>query len=296
MRPHFFKSLFLFVAIILFSAAAPTKVNPVEQHTLIAMRMIGHQILLVSCDSSSRVLPVENQDGKYKIQFESNFQFNPDDLVLVIDSILSISHVACHYIVEVVDCDNDKVVYGYEKNCVEEDDLIPCRSRELHHGCFQIFISILERGEFMASASGNSNKLSTLIPDKLLLWGQFIPVLLLIVMLFLMLRKKSKTIARPELISIGRYKLDKKNMNLIFENSRIELTSTESDLLALLHESANDTLDRDVILNKVWGDNGDYVGRTLDVFISKLRAKLGSDDSVRIVNIRGKGYKLVLND
>lgn len=87
-----------------------------------------------------------------------------------------------------------------------------------------------------------------------------------------------------------------KNMNLIFENSKIKLTNTEADLLALLHESANDILDRDVILNKVWGDNGDYVGRTLDVFISKLRAKLGSDENVRIVNIRGKGYKLVLND
>ncbi len=296
MRPRFFKSLFLFVAIILFSAAAPVKVNPVEQHTLIAMRMIGHQILLVSCDSTSRVMPVENQDGRYKIHFESNFQFNPDDLVLAIDSIMSISHVACHYIVEVVECGTSKVVYGFEKKCKKQDDLIPCSSRDLHHGCFQIFISILERGEFMANASGNSNTLSTLIPGKFLLWGQFIPVLLLIVLLYLMLRKRGKSSNQPELINIGKYKLDKKNMNLIFENSRIELTSTESDLLALLHESANDTLDRDVILNKVWGDNGDYVGRTLDVFISKLRAKLGSDDSVRIVNIRGKGYKLVLND
>lgn len=300
MRPRFFKSLFLFVAILLFSAAAPVKVNPVEQHTLIAMRMIGHQILLFSCDSTSRVMPVENQDGRYKIQFESNFQFNPDDLVLAIDSIMSISHVACHYIVEVVDCESDKVVYGYEKKCEEEEDLIPCRSRDLHHGCFQIFITILERGEFMATASGNSNQwnngISTLIPGKFLMWGQFIPVLLLILMLYLMLRKKSKIITQPELINIGKYKLDKKNMNLIFENSKIELTNTEADLLALLHESANDTLDRDVILNRVWGDNGDYVGRTLDVFISKLRAKLGSDENVRIVNIRGKGYKLVLND
>jgi hypothetical protein len=300
MRQHFFKSLFFFTAIILFSAASPTKVNPQEQHTLLAMRMIGHQILLVNCDSTSRVMPVENQDGRYKIHFESNFQFNPDDLVLVIDSIMAISHVACHYIVEVVDCANDKVVYGYEMKCEGEEDFIPCRSRDLHHGCFQVFISILERSEFMATASGNTNQLqngfSTLIPGKLLMWGQFIPVLLLIGMLYLMLSKKRKSITQPELISIGKYKLDKKNMNLIFENSRIELTNTEADLLALLHQSANDTLDRDVILNKVWGDNGDYVGRTLDVFISKLRAKLGSDDNVRIVNIRGKGYKLVLND
>ncbi|MBK7428930.1 MAG: winged helix-turn-helix transcriptional regulator [Saprospiraceae bacterium] len=300
MRSTFFKSLFLLVAILLLSATSPAKVNPREQHTLLTMRMIGHQILLVSCDSTSRVMPVEDQDGRYKIQFETDFQFNPDDLVVVIDSIMSVSQVACHYIVEVVDCENDKVVYGYEMKCEGEEDFIPCRSRDLHHGCFQIYISILERSEFMATASGNPNQLpnglSTLIPGKFLIWAQFIPVFLLIVMLYLMLKRKRKTNIQNELINIGKYKLDKKNMNLIFENSKIELTNTEADLLALLHESANDTLDRDVILNRVWGDNGDYVGRTLDVFISKLRAKLGSDDNVRIVNIRGKGYKLVLND
>ena len=55
----------------------------------------------------------------------------------------------------------------------------------------------------------------------------------------------------------------------------------------------NTTVERDVILNMVWGDEGDYVGRTLDVFISKLRKKLEADSSVKIVNIRGVGYKLV---
>jgi DNA-binding response OmpR family regulator len=48
-------------------------------------------------------------------------------------------------------------------------------------------------------------------------------------------------------------------------------------------------------LNKVWGDEGDYIGRTLDVFISKLRKKLEADSSIKIVNIRGVGYKLVMD-
>jgi DNA-binding response OmpR family regulator len=54
-------------------------------------------------------------------------------------------------------------------------------------------------------------------------------------------------------------------------------------------------VERDEILNKVWGDDGDYVGRTLDVFISKLRKKLEADACVKIVNIRGVGYKLVVD-
>jgi DNA-binding response OmpR family regulator len=63
----------------------------------------------------------------------------------------------------------------------------------------------------------------------------------------------------------------------------------------LLHGSANSTTERDVILNAVWGEDGDYVGFTLDVFILKLRKKLENDESLRIVNIHGVGYKLIVN-
>ena len=84
-------------------------------------------------------------------------------------------------------------------------------------------------------------------------------------------------------------------MLLSIDNQTIELSNKETELLALLHSSANEPVEREVLLHKVWGDNGDYVGRTLDVFISKLRKKLEADSSVKIVNIRGVGYKLVMN-
>jgi DNA-binding response OmpR family regulator len=85
-------------------------------------------------------------------------------------------------------------------------------------------------------------------------------------------------------------------MLLIREEKTIELTSKESELLNLLYASANETVERDIILNKVWGDEGDYVGRTLDVYISKLRKKLGNDASIQIKNIRGIGYKLIIEE
>ena len=95
---------------------------------------------------------------------------------------------------------------------------------------------------------------------------------------------------------MGEYYFDTRNTELIIEHKRIELTAKEADLLLLLYHSANNTVERDVILNRVWGDEGDYVGRTLDVFISKLRKKLEFDAKVKIVNIRGVGYKLVTDD
>ena len=73
------------------------------------------------------------------------------------------------------------------------------------------------------------------------------------------------------------------------------IPNKETDLLLLLYKAANTTVERELILNVVWGDEGDYVGRTLDVFISKLRKKLEADSSVKIVTTRGVGYKLVVN-
>ena len=97
------------------------------------------------------------------------------------------------------------------------------------------------------------------------------------------------------MIPIGGYHFDKRNTELLIEHQKIELTSKEADLLLLLYNSANITVERELILNIVWGDEGDYVGRTLDVFISKLRKKLEFDAKVKIVNIRGVGYKLVID-
>jgi len=67
-------------------------------------------------------------------------------------------------------------------------------------------------------------------------------------------------------------------------------------LLSLLYASVNETVNKETLLNKVWGDEGDYVGRTLDVYISKLRKKLESDTSIKLKNIRGVGYKLIVED
>jgi DNA-binding response OmpR family regulator len=84
-------------------------------------------------------------------------------------------------------------------------------------------------------------------------------------------------------------------MHLILGNEVTELTGKEVALLTVLHDSVNQTVEREVILNKVWGDEGDYIGRTLDVFISKLRKKLAADPDLKIANIRGVGYKLIVN-
>ena len=75
-----------------------------------------------------------------------------------------------------------------------------------------------------------------------------------------------------------------------------KLTSKETDLLELLAISLNDVLDRTYALKKIWGDDSYFNSRSMDVYITKLRKYLKSDDRVEIINVHGKGFKLLFNE
>lgn len=66
--------------------------------------------------------------------------------------------------------------------------------------------------------------------------------------------------------------------------------------MAFLAQHLKQPVEKERILEAVWGDEGNYVGRTLDVFISKLRKKLAIDERIRIINIRGIGCRLQVEE
>lgn len=80
---------------------------------------------------------------------------------------------------------------------------------------------------------------------------------------------------------------------LLSENNKRQLTSREADLLHLLLLKRNEQVNRNDILQTLWSNNDYFSGRSLDVFISKLRSYLSFDPSVKIINVRGFGYKLI---
>ena len=85
-----------------------------EKHILVSMRMIGHELLLNVGDSVSRVMPIEEEDGRYKISFEKELEFMPELLVFTVGEVLKENEIAESYIVEVETCDSNNVVYSYE--------------------------------------------------------------------------------------------------------------------------------------------------------------------------------------
>ena len=96
-----------------------------------------------------------------------------------------------------------------------------------------------------------------------------------------------------ELISIGSYLFDPIKQKLVFDDKTEALTHRETSLLSLLIENKNQIIDRSVILKKIWGEDDFFSGRSMDVFITKLRKKLSHDPSIQIINIRSYGYKLI---
>lgn len=96
-----------------------------------------------------------------------------------------------------------------------------------------------------------------------------------------------------KLIAIGNYLFDPVKQRLLFDNKSETLTHREMSLLSLLIENKNEIIDRSVILKKIWGEDDFFSGRSMDVFITKLRKKLSHDSSVQIINIRSYGYKLI---
>lgn len=289
---------FIFVCLLLIISSSNAQDTHNESHIEVSLRMIGHQVLLNSDDSISRVLPIIKENDRYRIQFESQFEFNPEELVSTVNQVVRETSMANSYIVEVEKCETGEVVYSYEMNDLEQSDIIPCKTRVQPKSCYSLLFTLIETPR-------TNTALLTVTPDpsngsqaetSQVNYFIIFVMLVLVVMVFFFLRwRKNKSTIDPNLIPIGEYHFDKRNTELLIEHQKIELTSKESDLLLLLYNAANTTVEREVILNMVWGDEGDYVGRTLDVFISKLRKKLEFDSKVKIVNIRGVGYKLVMD-
>jgi DNA-binding response OmpR family regulator len=74
-----------------------------------------------------------------------------------------------------------------------------------------------------------------------------------------------------------------------------KLTTKENHLLKLLAKNKNEVLDRQAALRSIWGDDNYFNGRSMDVYIAKLRKILRDDDSIEIMNVHGRGFKLIDN-
>jgi DNA-binding response OmpR family regulator len=95
--------------------------------------------------------------------------------------------------------------------------------------------------------------------------------------------------------SIGEYEFDYTTQMIHFRGGQQKLSTKEAELLRLLCLKKNSVLTREEALLSIWHDDNYFNGRSMDVFLSKLRKYLRQDPRVEILNVHGKGYKLLVN-
>ena len=107
-------------------------------------------------------------------------------------------------------------------------------------------------------------------------------------------RVRGKKTKESTLYHIGKFVFDTQKQLLTIGDQQTKLTTKENELLALLCSHANEILQRDFALKTIWIDDNYFNARSMDVYITKLRKHLKDDDQIEIINIHGKGYKLIV--
>jgi DNA-binding response OmpR family regulator len=105
-------------------------------------------------------------------------------------------------------------------------------------------------------------------------------------------RSKGTTITNKDKFNIGKFTFDYPNYLLTAPGEEQKLTKKEAEILKLLCAQKGDVIPRELVLNMIWGDDNYFNGRSLDVFLTKIRKYLKSDPNVSIVNVHGVGFKL----
>lgn len=272
------------IIIILISAVAViNKENEIpENHLEVVLRDLGHRLLLSAKDSSSRVLPVKRiNENRYQISFQNDFSFVSDTLIKLVQREFQKNAPATDYIVNLRNCKQSETVFAFEINN-QKGDLTPCRGRKLEVDCYVIEIELLKASSF-----------------------NFLWLLLLIIPLgvvgfymkdkFWKKEEKESIIDNDDYIQLGNFRFYTDKNVLEIEHKNITLSEKETNALKIFAENINQIVEREKLMKEIWEDKGIVViSRNVDVLVSKLRKKLSDDNSIKFINVPGRGYKFTI--
>ncbi|GAB3494675.1 hypothetical protein GCM10027341_11100 [Spirosoma knui] len=253
----------------------------------LALRRTAHHLLTEAGDRKSQIPPVQQpKPGTFLIRLGRTFDYNR--LPILLDQSLKRHGINGNYDVAVLDCEKGDVLLGYNFRDITTDKSVACGGRQQTGTCYIVQLTLLK----------------TETPNQPVpTWGLFAFGCLLAGLLFTAWRRTTPTPQIPVVsssppskpehqpIQFGNSSFDFSNQTLTLGTTRHELTYREAKLLHLFVRNLNQLLDRDFILKSVWEDEGIIVGRSVDVFVSRLRKLLQDDPAVRIVAVHGVGYR-----
>jgi len=310
------------------------------KQTNLMIRQIGHQLLLLSGDSTSRVMPVtEIREGTFLLKFENRLVFNHDSIMMLSQRFLPKAQFPSGYTVTVQDCLTAGIVYGFQFNNTSPD-IRACSGRSEPAGCYTIeftfpdFYASVEKAEKAEQKKADIDQPTEEVKsvDLDLQEVNSIPItneseefktatfgypfinlvysgMLVLLGVALLIARFGKSLVPvsvsrqnqnpaiinefiPQLPALGKFSFDVKDQRLLMGTEVISLTDKECKILELLNKNFGELIPRETLMQEIWINEGVFTGRSLDMFVSKLRKKLSSDPELSITNVHGKGYKL----
>lgn len=282
-----FYKFVLILSIGISLSCSTEKQNDFSERTKIALRDAGNTLLLSHKDSTSLILPViKSNSNTYRLSFSEGLSIEPQILVSAITTSLEKANLPEHYRVEVKQCIDYEVAYSYQMSHKTEQTIIPCAGRTLPNFCYLIELKFISKVEATST--------------DVIIFKTLIVLLLLSVVFFISKKvviknKQQSNDLKDNSTKLGSFKFYPDQNKLVKEAAEIALSKKECELLFLLASKPNQVIKRNELTKRVWEDNGVFVGRSLDTYISKLRKKLKTDTSIKITNVHGVGYKLEIN-
>jgi Transcriptional regulatory protein, C terminal len=267
---------------------APIKPQLSEKINL-AMRQTAHKLLKQAGDSTSTITPIkQTSENSYLAKLEHHFNY--DSLASILKNSFEAYDIKVPYEVAVWDCGNKELFLGYSSHDVLQGDGVPCVGRNQAVGCFNFTVTFKDKPLVLSN-----------IPFISFFLGGLFSLTSIGTIYFLYFNKKKKEIIQvpydterkdeTHLIYFGNSIFDTHNQTIEIKNNVQKLTFREAKLLQLFCNHKNELLDRDFILKQVWEDEGIFVGRSVDVFVSRLRKLLKEDDNLKILNVHSRGYR-----
>lgn len=247
----------------------------------LAIRQAAHNLYMTMGDSTSTIPPINEDVHHFSLRLDQ--KINYDTLPYLLEDALIHFKILDEYFVSLTDCASDSIQLGYGSSAFRQNQL-PCAGRENTKDCFDLTVSFYpkEKAEF------------PYLPIGILLFGIGLVTLLYSRRIInpTEVENADSLVSNNHNISIGSSQFDPKNLIYTYNSSEKVLTFRESKLLTYFIHNKNEILKREDIQSHVWEDEGVIVGRSLDVFISRLRKIIKEDKHLAITNIHGVGYKL----
>lgn len=249
----------------------------------LALRRTAHVLLKNLGDSTSQISPVKEISANvWEVSLGKTLDYKK--LPAILQSSFKMHDIENQYDVAVVKCQDGVIQLGYNGKDLLDAEGVPCVGREVSPDCFNLRVTFSMEEEKIGGWQISGWILTSFLAISLVVFGQ-----------------KGKKIAanfgetnpaETDWLVFGNSKMDVSNQLLICGAKSHSLTFREAKLLNLFVIRPNQVLERSFILDNVWADEGVLVGRSVDVFVSRLRKMLRDDPTVVLSAVHGVGYRL----